>query len=111
MIFNEIKKKINLKNLSVEDVALKIGMSKQGLYAALNNESLRVSDLVKVAGVLEIDVREFFGEKGEKNNVNIAQNINGNNHQSIGECEEKVKGLEALLAEKERTIQILLNKS
>ena len=111
MIFSEIKKKINLKNLSVEDVALKIGMSKQGLYAALNNESLRVSDLVKVAGVLEIDVREFFGEKSSNiNQINTGVKM-GNMEIKLSDCEKEKQHLEDMLAEKERLIQVLLNKT
>lgn len=109
LIFSDIKKKINEKKLSVETVAVGIGMTKEGLYAALKNESLKIRDLEKIADVLKMDIMDFFkGEKAEKN-IQIAQNIKGNNHQSTSDCEKENVHLKELLAEKERTIQILLN--
>ncbi len=110
LIFSEIKNKIIQKKMTVEDVATKIGMSKQGLYAAFQNNSLKLSDFLKIAAVLEMDVRDFFGGEPTGININQVHSGIGDNRTTLSECEKEVEHLRALLVEKERTIQILLNK-
>lgn len=48
-------------------------------------------------------------EKGDhvEKNIQIAHNIQGNNHQSISDCEKEKKHLEEMLAEKKEEIAFL----
>lgn len=126
LIFSDIKKRMNEKNLSVETVAVGIGMTKEGLYAALKNESLKIRDLEKIALILNMDIREFFEvEKMEYNNNIFQTNNNGDNNNLINtgtlnrpenlkvsenDYEKEITHLKELLIEKERLIQVLMNK-
>ena len=83
--------------------------------------------VTKIVVALNVDARWLLtGEEDEKhNNVSVGDNSDGNvaigSHNSVGNVttnagdtavlEERVKSLEALLAEKERLIKVLMNKS
>ncbi len=102
---NKIKQEIKNKKFTIEEAAEKIGMTRTGLGQALSNESLKVRDLEKLCELLGVSPAAFF-DSG-KIGVQVVQNGARDNHVSIGECQEKVKGLEALLAEKDKRISLL----
>jgi transcriptional regulator with XRE-family HTH domain len=86
-----------------------------------------VDMVTKIVVALNVDARWLLtGKEDEKhNNVSVGDNSDGNvaigSHNSVGNVttnagdtavlEERVKSLEALLAEKERLIKVLMNKS
>lgn len=86
-----------------------------------------VDMVTKIVVSLNVDARWLLtGEEDEKhNNVSVGDKSDGNvaigSHNSVGNVttnagdtavlEERVKSLEALLAEKERLINVLMNKS
>ncbi len=109
MNYNKLKLKIEKNNFTINSISGKIEMTAQGLSAAMKNDTLKIKDLEKIAGILKIDVREFFGEKSDSK-VSIENNSNGgDNHINIGSYQEKIKHLEEMLAEKEKRL-ILLEK-
>jgi len=61
MYSEKIKKVCQDKNISIRDLAKEIGMSFSGLYASLNNDTLKVSTLIQIADVLKMPVINFFG--------------------------------------------------
>lgn len=98
----------------LKKLAIDIGMSEQNLHRCLNNNKIQAGDLEKIASLLGVSILTFFDEGLTQNNaiasgrnsiaaVNSA--VNGNKA-----LEEKVTLLERILDEKERTIQILMNK-
>ena len=78
-----------------------------------------VDMVTKIVVALNVDARWLLtGEEDEKhNNVSVGDNSNGyvgnvtTNAGDTAVLEERVKSLEALLAEKERLINVLMNKS
>jgi transcriptional regulator with XRE-family HTH domain len=94
--FNYLKDKIDQSKFTINSISSKIDMTAQGLSAALKNETLKIRDLEKIAEVLEVDIREFFGKE------KYVQN------EKSQDLEKEIAHLRELLAEKERLIQILL---
>lgn len=66
MIYSKIKKLLTDKNISVPQLAEKIGMTKGGLYAAIENNTLSVKTLEKIAEVFEVPIIYFFEKDNEK---------------------------------------------
>lgn len=98
----------------IRKLAADIDMSEANLHRCLNNNKIQAGDLEKIASLLGVSILTFFDEGLTQNNaiasgrnsiaaVNSA--VNGNKA-----LEEKVTLLERILDEKERTIQILMDK-
>ena len=56
-----IKSFAKSKGITLKEISKKIGITEQGLYTSFQNNSIKVSTLQKIADVLEVDIREFFG--------------------------------------------------
>jgi transcriptional regulator with XRE-family HTH domain len=63
MYVEKIKKACNEQNISIRELSEKIGMSFSGLYAALNNDTLKVNTLLKIGKELQLSVNDFFGDQ------------------------------------------------
>lgn len=108
--FNTIKLLIEEKNFTLNSFAPLLDMTGAGLGAALKKETLKVRDLEKIAEILKMDISDFFNS--EKINVKVVQNGGGDNHNivhagTLGECQERVKGLEAMVSKQEKEIEFL----
>lgn len=57
----KIKGLLKEKNISLRELCRKIEFSSQGYYNSIKNDSLRIDTLQKIAEVLEVDIRVFFG--------------------------------------------------
>lgn len=101
----------------LKKLAADIGMSEQNLHRCIRNNKIQAADLEKIALLLKVDIRIFFDENVSslaKNSVETngdfsPASMNGN--VSVGTdavLAERVKSLEALLAEKERLIKVLM---
>lgn len=108
-IFSE-KRDGGLKKLAAD-----IGMSEQNLHRCIRNNKIQAADLEKIALLLKVDIRIFFDEpistltnnSVETNGDFSPASMNGN--VSVGTnavLAERIKSLEALLAEKERLIKV-----
>ncbi len=71
MYVEKIKQACNQQNMSIRELSEKIGMSFSGLYAALNNDTLKVNTLLKIGKVLQLSVNDFFGER---KTINLLKN-------------------------------------
>lgn len=121
-------KPLNLRKLMDENRVKKVtfyqslGISKTQLDNILNGKSLPGSDkLEMMANYFNVPIDYFFDRDSERSILNIGNTVSGNGNNidnySMSECQKEVEHLkaileekEAVIAEKERTIQILLNK-
>ena len=101
----------------LKKIATDIGMSEANLHRCINNNKIQASDLEKIALLLNVDIGVFFDYAVSGRGNAIANGYSSvaavNSEVSMtGELSlsQKIKYLEQLLAEKERTIQILMNK-
>ncbi|NPD48021.1 helix-turn-helix domain-containing protein [Lentimicrobium sp. S6] len=65
LVFNKIEELIKDKNIPIKDMANKMGITSQGLYQLLKKKDIKLSQLQKIADVLEVDICEFFGGSGK----------------------------------------------
>lgn len=102
----------------MRQLASDIGMSEANLHRCVNNNKIQASDLEQIALKLKVDIRSFFdvmtgginavnsavatGSGNANNNVNIEVPSNAD----TAVLAERVKSLEALVAEKERLIKV-----
>lgn len=58
-----VKRKLTEKGISIPQLASELGMTKQNLYAMLNNNDLKISVLEKISQILNIPVLSLLDEK------------------------------------------------
>ena len=115
MNLEAIKKFSEKREGGLKKLAADIGMSEQNLHRCIRNNKIQAADLESIALLLKVDIRTFFSEDVSSLAKNLVEtkgdfspaSMNGN--VSVGTdavLAERVKSLEALLAEKERLIQV-----
>lgn len=62
MNYSKIKEILTSKGISLPQLADKIGMSKAGIYLAIDKKRLSIDTLEKIAEVLDVPVTIFFDE-------------------------------------------------
>ena len=88
----------------VKQLAKDIGMSEPNLHRCIRLNQIQAGDLERIAQVLKVNIAVFFD----------TQTPNKGSHNSVGNVsvgtdavlQERIKSLEALLAEKERLIKV-----
>lgn len=99
----------------LKKLAADVGMSEQNLHRCIRNNKIQAAGLEKIALLLKVDIRTFFDDslsdltnhKVETNGDFSPASMHGD--VSVGTdaiLAERVKSLEALLAEKERLIKV-----
>lgn len=120
MNLEAIKKFSEKREGGLKKLAADIGMSEQNLHRCIRNNKIQAVDLENIALLLNVDIRIFFDESISKLANNTVEtngdfspaSMNGNvSVATDAVLAERVKSLEALLAEKERLINVLMNKS
>ena len=108
--------------VSQSEIARQLGMSHQSFNQMLSASDIKSSLLERIAKVLKVPVSFLYGEKDGDVNSSVASGsgsvaVTGNNNVAgnvtIGDTallQERVKMLEKLLEEKERTIKILMER-
>lgn len=94
MTSEKIKNIIASSGIALSEVAARIGISKQALYQRLNAKSISADTIYMIAEAINIPITVFFDD-------DIASHIT--------KLRTENEMLREVLAEKERTIQILLN--
>lgn len=102
------------RGLPLSELAVRLGKTKQAIYDLIKKEDVNTSIVRECSKIFGVPISYFFEEQAVENsisNITGAAAINGNatNSESL-KCQEKIELLERILEEKERTIQILLNK-
>lgn len=99
----------------LKQLASEVGMSEANLHRCIRLNKIQASDLETIAHLLGVDIREFFDEVPGVTAVNSAVatgNGTANNSVNIttggdnAVLAERVRSLEALVAEKERLIKV-----
>lgn len=115
MNLEAIKKFSEKREGGLKKLAADIGMSEQNLHRCIRNNKIQAADLENIALLLKVDIRIFFDEEILSLPNNLVEtkgdfspaSMNGN--VTVGTdavLTERVKALEALLAEKERLIKV-----
>ncbi|MDR0681617.1 MAG: helix-turn-helix domain-containing protein [Dysgonamonadaceae bacterium] len=114
-----LERLVEESKLTKQEISDKCGFSRPTLDSALRGADVKISTILSLAKFFKVPISYFFEDTP---NGNITQKGNGNfvansHNVQISECESrleiaqnKITNLEALLEEKERTIQILMNK-
>lgn len=110
-----IKTLAEKKNISMVELANKVGISEQQIHLLVRKNSTKIETLEKIANVLQVPVAIFFEDRtrgnvvsGDYNQLNIDgahDNINGIGGEIL--LIERVKSLERLVAEKDERIKEL----
>ena len=127
-IGNKIKEEVSKKNISVTDFAKLINKSRPYTYSIFEKENMDTELLIRISSVLNLSPASFFEDitpsvmqNGTKN-ILVGRDNNGNI--STNECQDKledalleikhlkavIEGKDRLLEEKERLINVLMNK-
>lgn len=110
-IGNEIKKAIEENHLVKQDVAEKLGVSPTYLTRMFKLEDMRCSSLDKVCKVIGLSAAHIFEQNEQVQVQNVSANsLIGDAKAELNITPGEVATLRELLAEKERTIQILLQQ-
>lgn len=109
------KKKIEelrkAKNLSNKELCRLCGIGESTYYHIMKKEANPTANILeKLADVLEVAIDELFTR--ENINLHLGHHVQGDGNKigdyEITELSEKVRFLEEIIKEKERTIQILM---
>ena len=126
-IGNKIKEEVSKRNISVTDFAKLINKSRPYTYSIFEKENIDTELLIHISSVLNSpasffeDITPSVMQNGTKN-VLVGRDNNGNI--STNECQDKledamieikhlkavIEGKDKLLEEKERLINVLMNK-
>lgn len=115
----ELKMKLTKSGHSITEVAKLLGTSQQNLSQALTAQDVKTGLLEKISSALGLPISYFFDKNDPSSAASVsgdfsAASVHGNasvDASGAAVLKERVKALEALLAEKERTIKILLDRA
>lgn len=111
----KIKELASEENITLADLAKRLGKTKQAVYEMVEKEDVNTSILKKLSSEFNVPISYFF--ESDEAGVQVIAHHNsqavgiGNITQSGDQAEisllkEKIKHLEELLAEKERLIKV-----
>ena len=114
MTGKELKEKLAKQAIPASAIAEKIGISPQAINSTFNASDVKSGTLERIANVLGVDMT-FFYPADNQNAVASGDNSVAAIQSTVtqGDCavlQERIAGLEEIIKEKERTIQILMNK-
>lgn len=112
----KIRKLAEQEKLAITELARRLGRTKQATYEMLEKDDISTALLREVMKIFNVQSSYFFDEDpvsnkaiASGNNSVAAINSEVKSKEDAG-LEEKIRLLEQLLKEKERTIQILMQK-
>ncbi|MEG1672617.1 MAG: helix-turn-helix transcriptional regulator [Alistipes sp.] len=113
----KLKGLIARKGIAPEKFAEELGVSVSSVFKYYNKDSFDSSLLEKFANYFGVPVGYFFDEEVANNsqqtqgdnNIVVGRDNNGN-IERLHDCRKEVEHLKAIIEEKERLIQVLLDK-
>lgn len=113
----KIKDLAERQKISIRELADRVGLRENQIHVMCRTNSTKIDTLEKIAKALNVSVIEFFDEE-QKAKVHTEGDFSpasdsGNVSVIVGSdavLKERVKSLEALVAEKERLIQVLMQR-
>lgn len=119
----KIKELLDLAGITQKEFSKRVGITEQSLYGYYNPGANPTSKILeKIANELKCSLDYLFDRESDCSNINVGHQIKGNGNKVSGditltECRKEIEHLRALLeekekvmAEKERLIQVLMNK-
>lgn len=91
------------ESISIRSLAQHIGMSEQNFHRCIKTNKIEASILFTIAQFFNVPISYFFHEDTDTSTL---KNTKSTNH----EPKKEIELLKELINEKERTIQILMNK-
>ena len=120
---DKIRRLFEDRNISQAQFIKDTSISKSNLYVWLNNTSIPGADNLEIiADYFNVPIDYFFVCVTNSLGISIGHQVKGNGNKvsgdiTLSECQKEIEHLNALLeekerviTEKERTIQILMNK-
>ena len=114
MTGKELKTKLSACGVSQSEIARRLDMSQQSFNQSLIVNDVKSGLLERIATAIGVDMTFFYPAEGNKavasgdNSVAAIQSTVTQGDSKV--LQERINGLERLLDEKERTIQILMNR-
>lgn len=108
MDYSKIKLLLTEKKISFTELASKIGMSRHGLYAAINNKTLSIVTLEKISDELGVPVTIFF-DLSQLGWAPVSENEILNNE--ITRLQDKLKVAEEQLEDKRLILEFIKQKN
>lgn len=117
LIGNKLKTILKRRNINAKEFGEMIGKSEQRIYQYYNATKFDTDQIIEFSNLLRVPISYWFEEYEKSVNQSIA---NGNGSAAsvygnatvgvIADKDKEIEHLKQLLDEKERTIQILMNK-
>jgi len=113
---DKIRQILEEKGIKQSTFLKDLNLSKSNLYVWINGSSIpRVDSIEAIADYFDVPIDYFFERKLGQKEQNLGHKVTGNGNTvsgdiSLNECKAENAHLKELLAEKERTIQILMKK-
>lgn len=119
MTGKNLKEKVASSEISISELAKKIGLTQQGLSQALNAKDVKTGLVEKIASALNLPLSFFYEDSagahittngdhaianGDHAIAAIDSTVSGSSEKAV--LEERILGMQRLLAEKERIIQM-----
>jgi transcriptional regulator with XRE-family HTH domain len=104
---------VNSNKLSKQEISNKCGFTRTTLNNAIRGTDVKISTIVSLSKFFNVPVGYFFDDAAGGNITNAGdgnQVVTHSGTVTISEYKKENAHLRALLEEKERTIQILMNK-
>ena len=114
MTGKELKTKLSACGVSQSEIARRLDMSQQSFNQSLIVNDVKSGLLERIATAIGVDMTFFYPAEGNKavasgnNSVAAIQSTVTQGDSKV--LQERINGLQKLLDEKERTIQILMKK-
>jgi transcriptional regulator with XRE-family HTH domain len=118
-LYEEVKKIVKRRDLTIQTLADKVGMSRVGLAYSLKNRTVKPDVIGKLSKALGVPTNFFMEDTSSVVNEapeNYAKAIKGNNYQNIGwdDCirqlsskDELITSLKQQIQDKEEIIKLL----
>lgn len=111
----KIRELCDRKEGGIKRLAEEIGMSEQNLHRCINLNKIQAGELEKIAQIFNVPIGYFFdnipSNQSIVNGNGSAASVYGNATAGVlSDKEKEIEHLRELLKEKERTIQLLINK-
>lgn len=118
MTGQELKEKILVANVPLNEIAERLGITAQSLNSCFKGKDVRSNTIERIADALGVKMSFFYPTEGSGFSIAGNNNISGNNNAvgnvTVGDnsavLQERVTMLEKLLEEKERLIKVLMEK-
>lgn len=113
---HRIKELIEERKVTKVSLYTYANISKKSLDNIINGSNIPNSNNIEaIADFFKLPIDYFFDRSIDISGLNVGHHVNGNGNKvsgdiTLSEYQKEIAHLKELLAEKERTIQILMNK-